>query len=243
MTHDLVREGLLLSAVLATTAGTVCNAAFLPESQLFGSTLIAGADPSEVALTYDDGPNDRATEDLLAVLARHNVRATFFMIGRFVRERRQIAQRVLAAGHLIGNHTMNHPWLAWQSAHVIREELRSCNEALEDVLGTAVRYFRAPHGARRPAVLRIARELGLVPVQWNVMGNDWEPIGADAILANVERGMLQTQRRSIASNVLLHDGYDRQLGADRQATVQATDRFLASFAERGYRAVTVDAWG
>ena len=150
------------SVVLATAAvsaiaagGTLAYAALAPQSQLFGRTLIAGRDPTEIALTYDDGPNDAATMQLLEVLARHNVRATFFMIGRFVRQRPEIVRAVHAAGHLVGNHTMTHPWLAWQPDRIIRDELRGCNHALEDVLGAPVRYMRPPHGARRPAVLAL----------------------------------------------------------------------------------------
>jgi peptidoglycan-N-acetylglucosamine deacetylase len=237
------------SVVLATAAvsaiaagGTLAYAALSPQSQLFGRTLIAGRDPAEVALTYDDGPNDAATMQLLEVLARHNVRATFFMIGRFVLQRPEIARAVLAAGHLVGNHTMTHPWLAWQSGRVIREELRGCNHALEDALGTPIRYMRPPHGARRPAVLHTARELGLTLVQWNVMGNDWAPIGADGVVRKVQRGLEAVRERGRGANILLHDGYDQRMSADRSATVQATDRLLAHLATNGSRAVTVDAW-
>src|SRR5207244_3468160 len=80
-----------------------------------------------------------------------------------------------AAGQLIGNHTVTHPWLAWQSAARIRQELAGCNAALEDTLGGPVHLFRPPHGARRPYVLRVARDLGLTTVQWNVMAGDWTP--------------------------------------------------------------------
>ena len=160
---------------------------------------------------------------LLEVLARHSVRASFFMIGRFVQQRPEIVRAVHAAGHLVGNHTMTHPWLAWQPERVIRDELRGCNQALEDVLGTPVRYMRPPHGARRPAVLRIARELGLTLVQWNVMGNDWAPVGVDGVLRNVQRGLQTVRARGRGANILLHDGYDERMGADRSATVHATD--------------------
>jgi peptidoglycan/xylan/chitin deacetylase (PgdA/CDA1 family) len=237
------------SVVLATAAvsaiaagGTLAYAALAPQSQLFGRTLIAGRDPAEVALTYDDGPNDAATMQLLEVLARHDVRATFFMIGRFVHQRPEIASAVHSAGHLVCNHTMTHPWLAWQSDRVIREELRGCNQALEDVLGAPVRYLRPPHGARRPAMFRTARELGLTVVQWNVMGNDWAPIGADGVLRKVQRGLQAIRERGRGANVLLHDGYDQQMGADRSATVQATDRLLSQLAASDNRVVTVDAW-
>ena len=243
MTTSTLKEGLLLAGILAAGAGVLTNAALLPGSQLFGATVVAGSDPAEVALTYDDGPNDAATEQLLDVLGRFRARATFFMIGRFVARQPELARRVLAAGHLVGNHTMTHPWLAWQPESRIREELRACSRAMEDALGVPIRYFRAPHGARRPAVLRIAGELGLRAVQWNVVGKDWEPIGADGILANVEHGLRRCRQRKEGANILLHDGFDRAPGANRQATVEATERLLATFAARGHRPITVDAWG
>lgn len=242
MTSLHTTELVLGAAALATASYAVANAALRPESQLFGPTLVAGNDPNEVALTYDDGPNDAATGELLELLALHNARATFFMIGRFVRQRPGIVREVQAAGHLIGNHTETHPWLAWQSEKVIRQELRACNEALEDVLGAPVHYFRPPHGARRPAVMRLARELGLTTVQWNVMGFDWEPIGVDGIVSRVEKGLIRVHGRGAGANILLHDGFDRALGADRSSTVKATARLLESFTREGRRVVTVDAW-
>jgi len=239
-----IAEGLALTAAgIAALGGALTYAALSAGSQLFGSTLIAGNDPTEAALTFDDGPNDNATPALLDLLAAHNVRATFFMLGKFVRRRPELARRVHAAGHLIGNHTETHPWLHYQRARVIREELRSCNQALEDTLGAPVGYFRPPHGARRPAVLRIAAELGLTTVQWNVMALDWLPIGTERILANIERGLVRARNRGKGANILLHDGGDRALGADRSATVVATAALLTRWAHDGTHAVTVDAWG
>ncbi len=247
--HILSRMPHTSSVVLATavasvvaTGGALAWAALSPQSQLFGRTLIAGHDPAEVALTYDDGPNDAATMQLLEILARHNVRASFFMIGRFVHLRPEIVRAVHSAGHLIGNHTMTHPWLAWQPERIIRDELRGCNQALEDVLGAPIRYMRPPHGARRPAVLHVARELGLTLVQWNVKGNDWAPIGTDGVLHKVQRGLAAMRERGRGANILLHDGYDQRMGADRSATVQATDRLLTQLSTNDCRFVTVDSW-
>jgi peptidoglycan/xylan/chitin deacetylase (PgdA/CDA1 family) len=233
---------LAAAAVLAATGLTLTYAALSPGSQLFGPTLIAGSDPNEVALTYDDGPNDRATDALLELLARHNARATFFMIGSFVRQRPETVRRVHAAGHLIGNHTQTHPWLSFQSSRVIREELRSCNYALEDAIGAPIHHLRPPHGARRPMVFRAAAELGLQIVQWNAMGYDWQPIPPERIAANVTRGIERAQRRHSGANILLHDGHQQGIGVDRSATVQATAELLQSFAQKGIRTVTVDAW-
>ena len=230
------------STACVSIAGALTYAAFSPGSQLFGRTIIAGSDPTQAALTYDDGPNDGATSALLDLLAANNARATFFMIGKHVRVRPELVRRVHAAGHLIGNHTETHPWLAWQSATRIREELQHCQHALEDVLGAPVRYFRPPHGARRPAVFRAAQELELKVVQWNVMGWDWQPIGADGILARIDKGLARTRRSSIGANILLHDGSDRALGADRSATVTVTATLLERWAQNGTQTVTVDSW-
>jgi peptidoglycan/xylan/chitin deacetylase (PgdA/CDA1 family) len=229
-------------AVAAATGLTLTYAGLSPTSQLFGHTILAGNDPTQAALTYDDGPNDLATDALLDLLAQHNARATFFMIGRFVRQRPEIVRRVHAAGHLIGNHTQTHAWLSFQSSRVIREELRTCNQSLEDALGAPVHYLRPPHGARRPAVFRIAEELGLKIVQWNAMGYDWQPISADTIVANVTRGCLRAQRKGTGANILLHDGHQQAIGANRSATIEATAALLERFAHEGTRTVTVDAW-
>ena len=146
-------------------AGACTYAAIAPESQLFGRTVIAGRDPAEFALTYDDGPNDPWTSPLLDLLARHNLRATFFLIGRYVRQRPDLVREIRDAGHLIGNHTVSHPWLAVQSPRRVREELAGCNAALEEILGEPVRFFRPPHGSRRPGVLRAARDLGRARIE------------------------------------------------------------------------------
>ncbi len=229
----------------AAAAAAWTYAALSAGSQMFGATLIAGGDPHEVALTFDDGPNDAAagTEALLDLLAAHEARATFFMLGKFVRQRPELARRVHAAGHVVGNHTETHPWLHWWREAGIREELRACNEALEDAIGAPVRYFRPPHGARNPAVLLVARELGLTTVQWNVMAKDWQPIGVAAMLGNVERGLKGCQRRGVGANVLLHDGSDRAMGVDRADSLAVTEVLLRGVAAAGMRAVGVDAWG
>jgi peptidoglycan-N-acetylglucosamine deacetylase len=233
-------------AAAVTTAGLLTGAlayaALWPTSQLFGNVLVAGKDPDEIALTYDDGPNPAATERLLEVLARHEVRATFFLIGGFVRQRPDLVRAIATAGHLIGNHTMTHPWLAWQSAARIREELAGCNAALEDALGTPIRYFRPPHGARRPYVLRTARDLGLTAVQWNVTCYDWSPIGAEAILAHATRGITRNRQKSRASNVLLHDGGQAGLGQPRMPSVEATDQLIRRYKQAGAKFVTPHDW-
>jgi peptidoglycan/xylan/chitin deacetylase (PgdA/CDA1 family) len=224
-------------------SGGLAYASQWPTSQLFGRTLVAGNDPAEVALTFDDGPNEAATPALLDVLAQRGVRATFFAMGDFARMQPELVRRVVADGHLLGNHTMSHPKLSVTSASRVRAELADCNALLEEITGEAVRYFRPPFGARRPMVLRAARELGLTPVMWNVTGYDWDPIGVDRILANLENGIVRNRRRGRASNLLLHDGGHRGMGAARMDTVRAVERLLEAHANTATRFVGVDAWG
>jgi len=238
----LTSEVAAVAAALSLGAGCWWYAAMWPESQIFGPALIAGNNPDQIALTFDDGPNDTATPMLLDVLARHGVTATFFVIGRFARQQPGLVRQLLAAGHLVGNHTMNHPWLVTQPAAAIRRELADCNAALEDVLGAPVRFFRPPFGARRPVVFRAARDLGLTPVLWNVSGNDWIPDGVEAILENLGSGLDRNRRRNRGSNILLHDGGHLRMSMPRLDTVSAVDRLLANRRGEGIEFVTLDAW-
>lgn len=239
------------SALITAAAGVVgvsavgsalAIAGLSPWSQAFGRTLIAGSDANEVALTYDDGPNTACTPELLDLLARFRVKATFFMLGGFAREQKALARRVLAEGHIVGNHTMTHPWLVMVGHRRVREELAGGKAALEDVLGVPMHYFRPPHGARSPYVLRTARELGMTTVQWNAMGKDWLPISAEQVVENVSRRLVWAEKKGRGGNVLLHDGDFVRMGADRGRTVAATEVLLKRFREQGKKVVTVEAW-
>jgi peptidoglycan/xylan/chitin deacetylase (PgdA/CDA1 family) len=228
------------AAVLA--AGGYMYAGMAPGSQIFGRTLVAGSNPDEFALTYDDGPNDACTEALLEVLARNEVHATFFVIGRFARERAGLIRKIRTAGHVVGNHTWTHPVLLFQTPEKVREELTATSATLEDALGEKVAYFRPPHGARRPDVLRVARRLGMVPVMWNAMGYDWKPTTAEQVLKNLSRGIERNRRRGVGSNLLMHDGGQAGIGQDRWHTVKATVDLLDEWRGR-VRFVTVRDWG
>jgi peptidoglycan-N-acetylglucosamine deacetylase len=221
--------------------GGYTYAARWPGSQLFGRTLVAPRRPRELALTFDDGPNPAWTPRLLEVLAEHEARATFFMVGRFVKTERELARRVFEAGHLIGNHTWSHPKLSASSDAQVLEELTRTNDMLAQVIGNPVCFFRPPFGARRPYVLKLAQQLGLVPVTWNAMTSDWNERSADKIATNLMNKIDRNQRRGYASNVVLHDGNHRNMGADRGPSVAATDKLLERYA-RSHMFVTLDAW-
>src|SRR5258708_16132287 len=114
----------------ALGVGVTAYAAVHPRSQLFGTTIRSTAAPLQLALTFDDGPNPAVTPALLDLLDRYKARATFFMIGRFVRECPELVQETVARGHEVGNHTELHPNLLWLNPTKVRVELRLCDDAI-----------------------------------------------------------------------------------------------------------------
>ena len=113
---------------LALTAAAIASAAgyqaMAPTGQWYGRTFAHSRHNSkQIALTYDDGPNDPHTLHLLEVLAKRNVRATFFLIGRYVRRRPDIVRELVGAGHVVGNHTFTHPLLIFKSSRQVEAEL------------------------------------------------------------------------------------------------------------------------
>ncbi|MCU1311852.1 MAG: polysaccharide deacetylase, partial [Candidatus Angelobacter sp.] len=208
---------------------------------------------------------------LLDILAKHNVKATFFLIGQYVQQRREIVRRIVTEGHEIGNHTFSHPNLALSSRGKLLQEILLCEASLhiakvdpaslkcelrvemrqgppqtpsasevkEQIQHvrqlSATRLFRPPFGARRPHTLRLARELGYTPVMWSVTCFDWKETTAD----RVERHAIRQIRGGDV--ILMHDGGHTHLGANRRATIEATDRLISRYKNEGFEFVTIPA--
>lgn len=205
-----------------------------PAGQWYGHAFTGRERGSkQLALTYDDGPNDPHTLRLLEVLAKHQVQATFFLIGQYVRQRPDIVRQLVSAGQVIGNHTFNHPLLIFRSAAEIQAELAKCEEALRDAIGQPSHLFRPPFGGRRPLVFRLARRMGLMPVMWSVTGYDWNAPSVEHIERNVTR---QVRGGDV---ILLHDGGHLAFGADRSHTVVATEHLISRYHDQGYQFVTI----
>ena len=226
--------------MLGLAAGSAALAVFggyhtmAPRSQLYGQTFVRGSQKREIALTFDDGPNEPYTFQLLDILARHSVKATFFMIGKYVDRRPDIACAVADAGHVVGNHTYTHPNLILRSGWQVRDEIARCERALRDAVGERhSRLFRPPFGGRRPETLRIVRELGWTPVMWNVTGFDWNAKSAEYIEGKVTR---QVKGGDV---VLLHDGGHLAFGIDRSFTVQVVETIIKRYQGEGYKFRTV----
>ena len=226
----------MLALALAAGAAAVSAGyqSIAPTGQWFGRAFHRSRrGTKQIALTFDDGPNDPHTLNLLAVLERHNVHATFFLLGRYVKQRPDLAREIARRGHIVGNHTFTHPFLTFQSAARIRKEIVECRDMLGETVGQHSNLFRPPWGARRPAVFRIVRGLGLQPVMWSVTGYDWNAPSADYIEQKL------TSRIRGGDVILLHDGGHAQFGADRSGTVVVVDRVIRRYQAEGYEFVTI----
>jgi peptidoglycan-N-acetylglucosamine deacetylase len=223
-------------AAVATVSAAISAGyqSMAPTGQWYGRTFIGVPSGSKkLALTYDDGPNDPHTLHLLEILAKHNVHATFFLIGQYAEKRPDIAREIVRAGHALGNHTFSHRNLIFLSNRQTKSELQQCEQVLSDATGELPRLFRPPFGGRRPGTLQIARSLQLEPVMWNVTGWDWKGRPAEYVEQRVRK-----QLRG-GDVILLHDGSHARFGADRSQTVIATDRLITNYKLQGYEFVTI----
>jgi peptidoglycan/xylan/chitin deacetylase (PgdA/CDA1 family) len=236
-----VTAALGAAAVAGLAAGGFAYASLWPGSRIFGTAITAPRRPGEIALTFDDGPNPEWTPKLLEILARHQVRATFFMLGKFAAAQPELVRRVAAEGHLIGDHSWSHPKLSNCSATRIEDELKRTRDALEQIIGAPVKFFRPPFGARRPAVFRIARELGLEPVLWNAMTDDWIEPSAEKIAAAIGKKVDALTRSGNAANIVLHDGNHRETAGKRGPSVAAAGMLVERY-KSTHKFVRLEAW-
>lgn len=222
-------------------AGALAHGAFHRNSPLFGRALgrlPRSAGTRAVALTFDDGPNPVTTPRVLDALASHDVRATFFLLGRHVERWPALARRIADEGHTLGNHGWHHRRLHRASPAFVRRDLSMGHAAIAAATGAAPRLFRAPHGFRAPWVSAIASSLGERTVGWTLGVWDTEQPGAEAIVRRTIDGV---RPRTI---VLLHDGDGYDPLGDRRQTADAVAPIVAALRARGYGLVTLcpESW-
>lgn len=178
---------------------------------------------SSVFLTFDDGPDPTWTPQVLDVLARYGVKATFCMVGRYAQANPGLVQRVVAEGHALCNHTQNHASLDRLSAAGVESEIGAAQAAITAAAGRAPTVFRIPYGRGSSTVSAVASGLGLPILGWNVDPSDYTRPGTDQIVTRVSQAVRP------GAIVLMHDG-----GGDRSQTVAALDRLIPVLKAAGY---------
>ena len=196
-----------------------------PASQEVSAGKITGEEDvaKKIALTFDDGPHPRYTEQLLDGLKERNVVATFFVTGENAQNYPNIIRREQEEGHLIGNHTYSHIQLTSGNRETFREELVKTNEILENITGEKVSFVRPPYGSWDKS---FEKELNMFPVLWNIDPLDWCSHNAECIAAKV------VEKAGDGDIILMHDYYD--------TSVTAALEVVDVLQKRGFQFVTVE---
>jgi peptidoglycan/xylan/chitin deacetylase (PgdA/CDA1 family) len=179
--------------------------------------------PMTIALTIDDGPSPIYTPQILQILEKYHVTASFSMVGENVTSYPGVARDVADAGHVIVNHTWDHADLATLSQSRLRAEIANASDAIHTAVGRAPTVFRAPYGAWSPATLEYCASENLMPLDWSVDPRDWARPGVSKIVSNIVKN---TQTGSI---ILEHDG-----GGNRSETVAALKIAIPRLLDEGY---------
>jgi peptidoglycan/xylan/chitin deacetylase (PgdA/CDA1 family) len=234
--HDIAMIPAAVAAGGACATGGILSwAAVAPSAQIFGKTVRYTGDADSMALTFDDGPNPAVTPQILDLLERHNVRGSFFLIGRHVRAFPALAREIVDRGHGVGNHTETHAPLAFLSPPRIEKELATCCDAIEEATRRKTRWVRPPFGFRGPQLARVLQRRGDERmVMWSAWARDWKSQPAELVIRRLHRA----KRGDI---VLLHDGDHRVLRGDRGHVVAALAYWLPRWKDAGIRFVTLDS--
>ncbi|WP_242718136.1 polysaccharide deacetylase family protein [Microcoleus vaginatus] len=197
--------------------------------QFQGTTIRHGKLNSQrkaIALTFDDGPWPKTTTQILDILKENNIKATFFWVGKYLKNSPEIGQQVVAAGHAIGNHTWNHEYLQYNEYGAARE-IDGTSSLIEELTGVQTSMFRPPGGILNNGLATYAQKKNYAVVMWSADSFDWRTL-TESLIDNVMR------QANSGGIVLMHDG-----GGNRARTVKALPDIIARLRNEGYIFVTV----
>jgi peptidoglycan/xylan/chitin deacetylase (PgdA/CDA1 family)/GT2 family glycosyltransferase len=207
-----------------------------PRSRFYGKVLSNGNRyHPRIALTFDDGPNEPYTSQVLSILEQYRIKATFFIIGQNARRYPETCRRIVAAGNVIGNHSYHHlKSLCLRRGKTVARDIEQAHQAIYECTGFEPTLFRPPHGFRSPWLMRTVHNLGYTVVTWDNMTSDWnaEKSGDEIILAVLRRA-------KPGGVIVLHDGRDTRLRYDRSHMLQALSFVIETLLERGFEFVTI----
>lgn len=182
-------------------------------------------DEKKVALSFDAAWGADDTDSLLATLAKHNVKATFFLVGDWVRKYPEEVKRIASAGHDIGNHSDKHPHMASMSKEQIKEDVMRAHNSTKELLGIEMNLFRPPFGEYNNTVMEALKECGYYVIQWDVDSLDWKEFGLQPLIDKV----VNHKSLGNGSIVLMHN--------NAKYTKDALESIIVGLKEKGYELV------
>jgi len=193
-----------------------------------------------VALTFDDGPYGEATNQILDILKKEKVHATFFVVGMNVEKYPAITKRIVNEGHVIGNHSYSHSKsLSKMPSVEFQTDVRHAEDLIVSATGLRPHYFRPPFEMHTPGMDQQLKDMGYVVVLWDVGGRDYDQdTSSQTILEKIIANILMGKKRDWI--ILLHDGRDVQIGYPRQNVIQALPKIIKQLKKWGYRFVTLE---
>jgi peptidoglycan/xylan/chitin deacetylase (PgdA/CDA1 family) len=233
---------MVTAVLMASLIGLPLYGYIFPTAQVFGKVYYQAKTPEKmVALTFDDGPNEPYTSQILDLLEQYDVKATFFVVGKNVELYPDTAKRIADEGHVLGNHTYKH-----NANHALIDdggaEIKRAQVAIRTVSGVEPHLYRPPHGKKSPWEAEYLKEQNLVEVTWSVQANEAhrelvfdKPVPeevANDILKQVKPGKI----------ILMHDGYGtnhNDVKSDKSLTVKALPLIIEELQSQGYSFVTV----
>ena len=207
---------------------------FSPSTQILGPVVFVGKTKNKiVALTFDDGPNEPYTSQILNILKQHNVKATFFPVGENIIRHKSIIMKMKNDGHVIGNHSFSHAFFAPIFSPDFKDQIVRSQKVIENVTGQAPVLFRPPWFFRTKKMLQTARKLGFTTITGTFASN-WE-----VFKVNPNKIANDAFRRTHPGTILVfHDGYNNKK-TDRTKTVEAIRTLIPKLLKVGYKFVTV----
>ncbi len=181
----------------------------------------------KVALTFDAAWGASDTDQIIDILQRYNVRATFFMVGDWAKKYPEAVKKFQEAGHDIANHSNKHPHVCQMSKEAIKKDILEAHEVLQEITGIACDLYRPPYGEYNNTVLEAAHECGYYTVQWDVDSLDWKEYGLEPLIDKV----LNHKNLRPGTIILMHN--------DTKYTAQALEAIVKGIIDKGYTFVPV----
>lgn len=233
-------DGVWVAGALAANYATLLVGGLSPRSQILGPNLVrlpaSAAKRSQVALTFDDGPDPAITPRVLDLLDRAGAKATFFCVGTHVQAHPSLAREIVARGHAVESHSHRHSTaFGWYVGGRLRRELEDAQSAIREHAGDEPRFFRAPFGLRNPSLHAAVRQLGLTYASWTRRGFDTVDADADRVLARLTHGLAP------GDVLLLHDGVVQRARRDDPTVLRVLPRLLDALRAHGLTSVSLRA--